>query len=213
MKIPVFIRLLLFRHYRALLRLMVVFYLVFIGMYCNAQIAKRPSAEEEYTRRSILKLNVLSPIMGAITVHYEIQHTANTSSQLEFFYFTGRYFGQITEYKGGGFTYDYRYYMKGACPKGAYVQPYGRIQKYDYVGTQNPTVSGGTPPFEKVMSYGIGMVLGYQTIFKRHFTFEFYGGPFYSIGYGDGVRLTGQDFGPPISGGWLRLGTTFGYAF
>lgn len=178
-----------------------------------AQSYQKGESEGEFARRSIIKVSLFSPFAGAVNVHYEMQHNLNSSSQFEFFYFTGLFFGQPSEYKGSGFTYDYRYYLRGNYPKGFYVQPYVRFQKYEYVGTQNPTVNGGTPVYENVLSYGTGMVFGYQTIFKRRFSFEVFGGPSYCIAFGDGTRLSSQDVGIPVNGGGLRLGATIGYAF
>lgn len=196
-----------------MLKPLVILCLILWCVKVYAQIPKQTIRAEELEQCHILKVNFLSPIAGTISVHYELKHHSNASSQLEFFYFTGLFLGQPAEYKGAGVTYNYRFYIKGTCPKGVFVQPFGRVQKYDYVGTQNPTVPGGTPIYETVTVYGSGIVFGYQTLIKRHFSFEWYGGPSYNIAFGDGTRLSGYDIGPPVNGGWIRLGATIGYVF
>jgi hypothetical protein len=194
-----------------MLRLLFVFLCMSIGtcMICYGQTGMRPLAKEETYYRSILKMGVLSPFVGVASIQYEIKHTPNTSSQLEFFYFTGVVFGEITEYQGAGVTYNFRYYTKGTFPEGFYVQPFGRIQKYDYVGTQNPTMSTNGQAYEKVNVFGAGIVFGYQQLFTKHFVFDLCVGPVYNVGYADGERAVG----PPVNGGWFRLGTSIGYAF
>lgn len=196
-----------------MLKHIVILCLLVMGFSSYAQKSKQSIRADSLDHCNIVKINYLSPLGGAITVHYEMKHTPNSSSQFEFFYFTGLFLGTPAEYKGAGVTYNYRYYIKGTSPKGTFVQPFGRIQKYDYVGTQNPTVPGGTPIYETITVYGAGIVFGYQTLFKRHFSFEWYGGPIYNFTYGDGTRLSVQDTGPPINGAWVRFGTTLGYVF
>jgi hypothetical protein len=183
-------------------------------LICYGQIPERRAYKEETSHRNVLKIGVLSPLFGVINIQYETKHTPNSASQLEFFFFTGVMFGQITEYKGAGVTYNYRYYTKGFFPGGFYVQPFGRIQKFDYVGTQNPTTAGSSgQAYENVNVFGMGLVLGYQKLFAKRFVFDLCAGPVYNIAYIEGDRASGQDIGPPFNGGWLRLGTSIGYAF
>lgn len=197
-----------------MLRLLFVFLITSIGTctICYGQRGKKNVDKEEIYHRNIIKVGVLSPLIGVINVQYEIKHTPNAASQLEFFFFTGTIFGQFTEYKGAGVTYNYRYYTKGNFPEGFYVQPFGRIQKYNYVGTQNPTTASAQTE-ENVNVFGLGIVLGYQNFFAKRFCYDLFAGPVYNIAYMDGERATSQDIGPPINGGWLRVGASIGYGF
>jgi hypothetical protein len=178
-----------------------------------AQVPDKHSFAEEFNRRSIIKVNILSPFLGVVNIHYEMKHNANVSSQIEFFYFTGVAFGQPTAYKGAGLTYNYRYYIRGTCPEGLYVQPFGRIQKYDYLGTQNPTIVNTPQAAQDIVVFSPGLVFGYQTFFKNRFSFELFAGPVYNFAYINGARASGRDIGSPVNGGWVRMGTTIGYAF
>lgn len=197
-----------------MLRLFVFLLMSFAAsMISYGQIGKKIADKEDTNYRNILKVGVLSPFWGAITIQYEIKHTPNVSSQLEFFYFYGFFFGEPTGYRGAGVTYNYRFYTKGDYADGFYVQPYGRIQKYDYVGTQNPTSPGVGGGYEHVSIFGLGMVFGYQKFFTKHFSYDLCAGPNYNFGYADGVRTSSFEFWPPMNGGWIRVGTSIGYAF
>jgi hypothetical protein len=197
-----------------MLRLLFLFLFLNMGicMISYGQTSGEFADKEEPYYKSIFKIGVLSPFIGAISVQYEIKHTPNAASQLEFFFFTGVAFGQFTEYKGAGVTYNYRYYTKGNFPEGFYVQPFGRIQKFDHVGTQNPTTASAQPD-ENINVFGLGIVLGYQKFFAKRFCFDLFAGPVYNLGYLDGERASSQDLGAPFNGGWLRMGASVGYGF
>lgn len=197
-----------------MLRLFFVFVCVIFlaGDTCLGQVDKRRSEKEDQYSVNILKVGVLSPFLGIVNIQYEIKHTPNTASQLEFFYFTGVFLGELTGYKGVGVTYNFRYYANGTFPEGFYIQPFGRIQKYDDTGVPNPTVAA-TQPYANVNVFGAGIVFGYQKFFTRRFSFDLCAGPVYNVAYADGARASGQEIGSPFNGGWIRIGTSIGYAF
>jgi hypothetical protein len=184
-----------------------------LSTFCCAQSVTQKTFTEEFPHRNIIKTNALTLFGGVVNIGFETRHSADASSQLEFFYVPGFFYGVVFEYKGVGLTYDYRYFISRNYPKGMYIEPFARLQKYNYVGSQNPTVSSAGKVYDHIAVIGSGMVLGYQAIFARRISFEVFAGPVYNVAYGDGTRISTTEIGPQMSGGWFRLGTTFGYAF
>jgi hypothetical protein len=151
--------------------------------------------------------------MGVVNVQFETKHTSNYSSQIELFYFSGQFFGITIPFNGFGLTYNLRYYLKGDYPKGLFIQPFGRFQQYNLLPNQSSISSASGLNNERIKIYSSGMVIGYQFIFARRISFDFFAGPSYNITYANGIRTTAIDTGPFFNGGWMRIGSTLGFAF
>jgi hypothetical protein len=162
--------------------------------------------------KKIVKINPLSPIIGVINVHLEKQLHASDSYQAELFYFTGQVFNQQSDVRGVGVTFNYRFYITEEFPKGWYIQPFVRYQRYWPIGrgTNNSTRSSSSVN-NNLQVGGIGAVLGYQTLIVNGISFEIYAGPVYS-------KMFTSDSQPKntvsiLNGPWLRAGITFGFLF
>ncbi|MDZ4716008.1 MAG: DUF3575 domain-containing protein [Cytophagales bacterium] len=160
------------------------------------------SAQE---KSNVLKINILSPIVRTLNVQYEKKISADGSLQLGFFY-TGFSTGG-TSFSGFGITPEYRFYLSDTeAPQGIYIAPYLRYQSFDL--TEDMSASKGA-----FTSFGGGLILGKQFIFKEKVVLDLFIGPSYSpstvkVSSGSATFSTGSfsDFG-------LRAGVCFGLAF
>lgn len=126
--------------------------------------SKLPALDSTYFKVKILKLNLLSPVVRAFGVGYEVSRNQSSSFQIN------GLFG------GGGFliTPEYRYYLSSTpAPKGTFVAPFLNYGKFD-----NEEIYGG------------GLVLGHQGFFKKKITIDVFFGPSYQLGdYFDGGQF------------------------
>ena len=192
---------------------------LFLSLSIIKLFAQRSQAKfidkEDIQHGHILKTNILSPLLGTINFHYEWKLTPNSSSQIEAYYFTGQFFGQSIPLSGFGVTYNYRYYLTGTFPTGFFVQPYIRYQQFlEKNGVSGLSSSSTiTTPLLAFTVYGTGLVLGYQFVFAKRVSLDFYGGPMYNVSYENGVRTNSQDYPPFFTGPFLRTGCTLGFIF
>lgn len=191
--------------------------LFFVLLFCQqaqAQYTRKLRVSEETPKYHIIKLNPLSPFLGAVNFHYEFKLNTHSSSQLELFYLPGNLGGLITGVKGVGITANYRYYMVGVAPSGFFVQPYFRYQFYKDDQAFNPNGSISSTGTDYLLTvYGLGAVFGYQFMLSKHITFDLFGGTIYNISFENGQRTSSRDYGPYFSGGFVRAGATIGYLF
>jgi hypothetical protein len=188
-------------------------FLLFYSHPTWAQQSDVPKFREEFPFANIVKCNLLSPFMGTVNIHLERMNTINSSSQFEAFFFTGQVLGQPVDATGFGLTYNYRYYLTGSFPTGFYVQPFTRYQQYTNKQQSSSFSATTITDPERINTLGLGIVFGYQVVFFERVTFDLFGGPVYNKSYLDGKPATANDTGPFFNGGWMRLGTTFGFAF
>ena len=154
---------------------------------------------------NVVKINIFSPIVRTFNVSYEHVVKKDASFQLGFFY-TG-YSASGVSYTGLGITPEYRFYLSDTeAPAGVYVAPFLRYQNFTLKDDVN---NKGT-----LSTFGGGVVLGKQWIFKNKFSLDGFVGPAYSSGT---VKASSGSSTIPTSGGLngfgLRLGLTFGIAF
>jgi hypothetical protein len=186
--------------------------LICLCFFCVGQAQQHlKGAYEEFPYSHVLKINLLSPVIGTINIHYEQKHDENASSQFELFYFTGQYFDQQIGVKGFGLTYNYRYYLTGQFPNGWYAQPFVRYQQY---WSDDPSLySSFHSNDQKMRTMGAGMVFGYQYVFKKRIAWDLYGGPMYNKSYINEKVSNAAYTGPIFNGGFVRMGTTVGFIF
>jgi len=155
-------------------------------------------------KKSAIKINILSPIVKTFNVQYEAKLKKDASFQLGFFY-TG-YSSTGTDFSGFGVTPEYRMYLSDTeAPEGVYVAPFVRYQSF------NLSDSGGKGTLS---TFGGGLILGKQWLFKDKIVLDLFIGPSYSSGT---VKVTsgGSTFDVPstLNGFGLRAGMAFGFAF
>lgn len=154
----------------------------------------------------VIKANILSPVFRTINVSYEQAISENGSLQLGFFY-TG-YKADVTKFSGFGITPEYRFYLsETAAPEGVYVAPFVRYQSFNLEDED----TGDKATYS---SFGGGLVLGKQWIFKEKIALDIFLGPSYSSGKIKVESGSEDEFDVGIFDGFgLRLGINFGFKF
>ncbi len=152
-----------------------------------------PSAAS--AQENILKVNVLSPAVRTGSLFYEYAFGRNATLQFGLLY-TGMKNNE-TVARGFAFTPEYRYYLskKKSVLKGAYVAGYLRYQNLGFskdrlaTYTFTDTITGITTTTEvnetaeaELVTWGGGVLIGTQTIFKNKLTLDAFIGPGYNSG-------------------------------
>jgi hypothetical protein len=152
-----------------------------------------------------LKINILSPIASTLNLQYEHVIKKDQSFQLGFFY-TG-YSNSGTKISGFGITPEYRFYLSDdAAPKGVYVAPFLRYQNYDLTDDLNDK---GT-----LSTFGGGLILGRQWVFKDKISLDLFIGPQYNSGSVSASSGSSGNFSVgSVNGFGVRAGVCFGILF
>ncbi len=150
----------------------------------------------------VLKINILSPIVRTLNVQYEQVLSGTSSFQVGFFY-TG-YEEDGDSFTGFGITPEYRFYLSETeAPEGVYLAPFLRYQS---LKLENDLDGKGT-----YSSFGGGLILGKQWIFKEKVVLDIFIGPSYSSGTIKIESGSGENLGTgPFDGFGLRTGICFG---
>ncbi|MBX2896291.1 MAG: DUF3575 domain-containing protein [Cyclobacteriaceae bacterium] len=150
-------------------------------------------------------MNIFSPIVKTFNASFERKLSANSSFQLGAFFTS--YNPASTKFSGFGLTPEYRFYLSETeAPAGVYLAPFVRYQNFKL--TEESTASKGT-----FTTFGGGLVIGKQWIFKEKISLDIFLGPQYSSG---NVKVTsGSDtFDTDVFDGFgIRTGLTLGFAF
>lgn len=159
---------------------------------------------------SALKLNLFSLAVNTGAVSFEQKTGDMTSFQLGAFY-TGYSIGG-TKLSGFGITPEYRFYVTGEALQGFYLAPYLRYQNFNL--TDDTNYGGSSTKNEASYStFGGGVNLGYQWVFKQHIVLE----PLLRVGYNKGsvnVKSGGDNYDLGSFNGFSVLpGLNLGYAF
>lgn len=161
-------------------------------------------------QKTAVKIGLLSPIARTINVSAEQAISENSSIQLGFFYSGAKLPGD-TKISGYGITPEFRYYLSAssAAPNGFYVAPFLRYQAFTASNNDNNVRNEGT-----LSSFGGGVLVGRQWIFKERVTFDMFIGPkyqdwSYKVKSGTDTFSDGSFFG----NFGLRGGLTLGIAF
>lgn len=164
-----------------------------------------PAQAQDTPPQTLIKLNLLSPLVRTASLFVERAVSEDISIQLGFFY-TGASVSE-TKFRGFGLTPELRYYLseKYPAPRGVFIAPFARYQNFnlsDDVGNE------GT-----FSSFGGGLLVGTQTMFKNKISLDVWAGPAYSSGktkVTDGTDTF--DLGS-FDGFGVRFGVTVGFGF
>ena len=161
---------------------------------------------EDIDKKNIIKINLLSPFLGTLSLQYEKIINDESSMQYGFYYFSGTLFAQSFPVLGFCFTPEYRFYLSESTPHGIYIQPYLRFARFWLTG-KYANVSDNA--FTGIAG---GMVFGKQWLFKNKISMDLYAGPLYTkIFFVDNSSTRGL---PNVANGyWIRTGLTLGYYF
>ncbi|HEX8657421.1 MAG TPA: DUF3575 domain-containing protein [Hymenobacter sp.] len=157
-----------------------------------------------------LKLNLFSLPVKTASVFFEHAVSDQSSVQLGLAY-TGFSVGD-TDFSGFSITPEYRFFLTGEAMQGFYIGPFVRYQNYNL--SSEDTFSGSGQQNEATLStFGGGINLGYQWIFKQRIVLE----PFLRTGYSSGsvkVKSGSDDYDlGAFSGFGLLPGLNLGFAF
>ncbi|WP_165370599.1 DUF3575 domain-containing protein [Hymenobacter persicinus] len=172
-------------------------------------------------QNNVVKVNILSPIVKTGSFFYEHKLNASSSLQIGGLFTSAKI--EDTKISGFALTPEYRFYLseRTPAPEGFYVGPFVRYQnltlKSTYTDSYNST---GTPTTQtdeaSLNTFGGGVVVGRQWIFKDTFSLDIFLGPSYNGGSIE-VKSTSNGNGTfdagPLTGFGVRTGITFGLAF
>lgn len=156
-------------------------------------------------QKTVVKANLLSPLVRTGSFFVEHQLNENSSLQLGLLY-TGKTWDD-TKIRGWGITPEYRFYLSDSpAPEGFFLASYAR---YLHFNLENEVKDKA-----KMNGLGAGLIIGQQYIFKERVSFEWFFGPGYTNINLDVDSDTKDDF---ETGSWdgftLRAGITLGIAF
>ncbi|MBD2767057.1 DUF3575 domain-containing protein [Hymenobacter sp. BT664] len=157
-----------------------------------------------------LKLNLFSLPVKTASVFFEHAVGEQSSVQLGFAY-TG-FSVSDTKFSGFSITPEYHFFLTGEAMKGFYIGPYARYQNYTL--SSEESFAGSTQKNEATLStFGGGINLGYQWVFKQRVVLE----PFLRTGYSSGslkVKSGDDNFSLGVFNGFGILpGLNLGVAF
>ncbi|MGC9342127.1 MAG: DUF3575 domain-containing protein, partial [Bacteroidales bacterium] len=149
--------------------------------------------------------SLASPFLNTYVLAYERVLNKDMGAQLGFYY-TG---ANALEAKFSGFaiTPEFRYYLSESktAPNGAFVAPFLRYQNFTLEDEES--LASGT-----LTSFGGGLLVGVQRVFKETITLSAFIGPAYvspKIDYEDPE----EDFFSRDGGFWARAGINIGIMF
>jgi Protein of unknown function (DUF3575) len=193
-----------------------------------SQNNSQDTTQKSFHRKYIAKLDLLAP--AARTFQLQLERTYNKSNSL----CLGLLYSDQTEaITNAAFLYRFaatlenRYYLsKMASPKGFYLSTFVRYQwmrtddwvyNYLYDATGN-YIYINQYVTRKLNTFGLGINLGYQAVFKDRIALDVYLGPVYNTG-DKRVNLNNPyEYRPnesfkPYVGYFVRAGLAIGYCF
>ena len=175
-------------------------------------------------QNNVVKVNILSPIVKTGSFFFEHKLSASSSAQLGGLFTSW----SIADTKVSGFavTPEYRFYLSSSkeAMEGFYVGPFVRYQNltlssentytsFDSNGDPTTTTSKAEASLN---TFGGGVVVGRQWIFKERFSLDTFLGPSYNAGTAkakDSSSSNATFDSGSFSGFGIRTGITFGIAF
>lgn len=169
---------------------------------------------------NVVKVNILSPIFGTGSFFFEHKLSASSSIQLGAL-FTNWNVDDNTNVTGFAITPEYRFYLSETkeALRGFYVGPFLRYQNLTLKYTDTFYNGTNTSPQKSEASlntFGGGVLIGHQWIFKQRFSLDTFLGPSYNGGsesYKNSSFNNGMDDADLFKGFGIRTGVTFGLAF
>lgn len=121
--------------------------------------------------KTAIKINLLSPVARTFNIALERAISENGSIQLGFYYTAAKV--EDIKLSGFGITPEYRIYLSQTpAPNGFYVAPFIRY-------TSNTLSAEDTTDEATLTTFGGGVVVGRQWVFKERVTFDLFIGPKY----------------------------------
>lgn len=192
-------------------RLWVLVYLVCGGsLFPDSLLAqpRRTYQEPVVQGKNLVKINVLSPFVLTGSFFYERVLQERMSAQLGFF-FTG-FRLPATRFGGFGLTPEFRYYLAGEAPRGTYLAPYYRYQRFNAEIRRIAEIA-------RFSQNGGGVLIGRQWIIADLISLDAYFGGGYMTGQPQAINRDGQleevNLGPLGPGFRIRSGLTAGFRF
>ncbi len=147
-------------------------------------------------------------MVSTLNLSYENAFSEDKSFQIGFFYTGVKIID--TRFSGFGITPEIRFYLgDDAAPQGFYAAPFLRYQSFKLT---EPNTTGSAT----LSTFGLGVTVGKQWIFKEKFSLDLFIGPSYSFGdikIDNGANSESYSTGALGSGFGIRTGLTFGLAF
>lgn len=164
---------------------------------------------------TVVKVNILSPLVNTGSFFAEHRLSAHGSAQLGAFFTYSN--GAATRLRSIGITPEYRFYLSDTKPalQGFYAAPFVRYTHSTFTFDDWDQNASNAPASRLTYNaFGGGLVVGHQWLFKRRISLDAYLGPSYSF---NSVRLElpDADFDKRYNprGFGVRAGITFGVAF
>ncbi|GAB3875774.1 hypothetical protein GCM10028824_32040 [Hymenobacter segetis] len=171
-----------------------------------------------------IKVNILSPIVKTGSFFFE--HKLNPNSSIQLGALFTNWSINDTKITGFAITPEYRFYLSESkeAMQGFYVAPFLRYQNltlkdthdsYVYTGSGSGTYQSQTDE-ASLDTFGGGVLIGHQWIFKQRFSLDTFLGPSYnggSVTYKSNGSNTGTLDAGTFKGFGIRTGITFGIAF
>ena len=163
---------------------------------------------KEIEKKHILKINLLSPFLGTISLQHEKIINNESSFQSGIYYFSGLVLNTQNPVKAICLTTEYRYYLVDEAPNGAYIQPFFRVGRY----WEDNNFSGKLG--SNLYGVAVGILIGHQWIIVNKFAVDLYAGPIFTKPFLDNsAQVNIRDLPVMVNGYWLRAGFTVGYYF
>jgi len=174
------------------------------------------SASAASAQNTVVKANIFSPLVK--TGSFFVEHAVGKHHSIQLGGLFTKWSAGDTNLSGFALTPEYRLYLSDSKPalQGFYVGPFLRYQNLtlsqDYVST-----GGGGKAEATLSTYGGGVVVGHQWLFKQRFSLDTFLGPSYnggSIKINESSTDTNVSFDAGVFNGFgIRSGVTFGIAF
>jgi hypothetical protein len=188
----------------------VVLLICWVSFFPDSLLAqpRRTAQEPTGPGKNLVKVNVLSPFVLTGSFFYERVLQERISAQLGLF-FTG-FRLPATRFGGFGITPEVRYYLAGEAPRGTYLAPYYRYQRFN---AQIRRIA----ELARYSQNGGGVVIGRQWIIADLISLDAFFGAGYMQGQPRAINRDGQleevDVGPLGPGFRIRSGITAGFTF
>ena len=183
--------------------------LFFSLLLAGISVQAMAQSDNAQTPKNLIKVNLLSPVVRTGSFFYERILNEKSSLQLGLFY-TGTSFAG-TRFRGIGITPEYRFYLSESkqAPAGFFVAPFVRYQNLKLTDKDDTNISAG------YSSFGGGVCVGNQWLFKNQVSIELFGGPsFNATSFRGNNGATKDDFFLGNLGYFsLRFGVALGFAF
>ncbi len=182
--------------------------LILLTLFCSANnfLFAQSLAPTGSDKTQHISLNLLSPFISTLNLSYERKVNDDEAMIFNAFYFYGDVYAPLEKPRMISLAVGYKYYISDAFPKGLFVQPYAR---YAHFWSANPVITS-TPNItnEKYNFLAAGILIGQQYALKDRVTFQYFGGPYYSVPLNNIEEFKGFR---PLNGGFFTFGASVGF--